>query len=37
MLLDRLVKRVVEEESSEDDDIWDKMDVVIISSKRKCV
>jgi len=32
---DRSLKRVAEEESSEDDDIWDKMDVVTSSSKRK--
>ena len=32
---DRSVKRAAEEESSEDDDIWDKMDVVTSSSKRK--
>lgn len=32
---DRALKRSAEEESSEDDDIWDKMDVVTSSSKRK--
>ena len=32
---DRSLKRSAEEESSEDDDIWDKMDVVTSSSKRK--
>lgn len=34
---DRSVKRAAAEESSEDDDIWDKMDVVTTSSKRKRV
>lgn len=32
---DRSLKRSAEDEHSEDDDIWDKMDVVTSSSKRK--
>ena len=32
---DRSLKRSAKEESSEDDDIWDKMDIVTSSRKRK--